>query len=84
MCEEKLESEDGVLKIGAIVGLGIAYAGSEREDILEILGSLILDENYNIDINALAALNLGLIFVGSCNEDVVESIIETLSLKTKE
>ena len=62
-----MASDDGVLKIGAIVGLGIAYAGSEREDILEVLGSLILDENYNIDINALAALNLGLVFVGSCN-----------------
>ena len=64
------------------MGLGIAYAGSEREDILEILAPLILDENYNIDINALASLNLGLIFVGSCNVDVAESIIETLVEKS--
>ena len=82
MCEEKIEKDDGVLKIGAIVGLGIAYAGSEREDILEVLAPLILDENYNIDINALASLNLGLIFVGSCNVDVAESIIEALSQKS--
>ncbi len=78
LCGDKLESEAGALKVGAIVGLGMAYAGSEREDVLEMMAPLIMDPNYNIDLNALAALNLGLVCVGSCNEEVAQCVIETL------
>ena len=70
--------------MGAVVGLGMAYAGSEREDVLEMMAPLIMDPNYNIDLNALTALNLGLVFVGSCNEEVAQCVIETLMERTPE
>ena len=84
LCGDKLESEAGALKVGAVVGLGMAYAGSEREDVLEMMAPLIIDPNYNIDLNALAALNLGLVFVGSCNAEVAQCVIETLMERTPE
>ena len=40
-----------------------------------MMAPLIIDPNFNIDLNALAALNLGLVFVGSCNAEVAQCVI---------
>lgn len=38
----------------------------------------VLDSDVSVDIAGLAALALGLVFVSSCKEDVVEAIITAL------
>jgi len=76
LLSEHLEGNDPVLKAAAVVGLGIAYAGTERSDVLESLVPLIVDEKSTIEVVSLACLSLGLVFVGTANEDISGSIIE--------
>ena len=66
------------LRTSAIIGLGFAYAGSHREDILLMLLPLISDEEIGMEIAALAALAVGLIFVGSENGEAASVILQTL------
>ncbi|KAH9962205.1 26S proteasome regulatory complex non-ATPase subcomplex Rpn1 subunit [Russula dissimulans] len=66
------------LRTSAIIGLGFAYAGSHREDILFMLLPLISDDKISMEIAALAALAVGLIFVGSENGEAALVILQTL------
>ncbi|KAK3716202.1 proteasome regulatory particle base subunit [Vermiconidia calcicola] len=65
------------VKVASIMGLGLAYAGSNKEDLLEVLLPLVTDTSLEMQISAMAALSLGLIFVGSAQSDVSEAIIQT-------
>mmetsp|Transcript_17078 Transcript_17078/g.39858 ORF Transcript_17078/g.39858 Transcript_17078/m.39858 type:complete len:879 (+) Transcript_17078:79-2715(+) len=75
---EQLEAEDPLLRLAAIVGLGHAYAGTCREDLLENLTPTIVDTACTIECSAMAAVSLGLIFVSSCNDVVAQAILQTL------
>jgi 26S proteasome regulatory subunit N1 len=55
--------------IGALMGLSFTYAGSAREDLLETITPIILDPDYSIEVQAVASLAIGLIYVGTCNEE---------------
>ena len=61
--------------MGSIIGLGIAYAGSGKDTYLDDMISLVVDTNIDTEISAYAALSLGLIFVGKCQEEVSNAII---------
>jgi 26S proteasome regulatory subunit N1 len=61
------------------MGLGIAYAGSAREDLLDLLIPIVVDTTISVELSAMAALSLGLIFVGKCTEEVTNAILETLT-----
>ncbi len=65
------------VKVASIMGLGLAYAGSNKEELLETLLPLVTDTSLDMQISAMAALSLGLIFVGSAQSDVSEAIIQT-------
>ncbi|KAH0916915.1 hypothetical protein HID58_024575 [Brassica napus] len=69
-----LDKEDSSVRIGAIMGLGIAYAGSQNDQLSLILN----DAKAPLDVIAFASLSLGMIYVGSCNEEVAQSIIFAL------
>jgi 26S proteasome regulatory subunit N1 len=73
---DHVNDEDINMKTSAIVGLGIAYAGTQRNDVLETLVPLIVDEKQNIEVVSLACLSIGLVFVGSASEEVSSSIVE--------
>merc|ERR1719379_3383958 len=75
---EQLEAEDPQLRLAAVVGLGYAYAGSCREDLLENLTPMIVDTACTIECSAMAAVSLGLVFVSSCNDEVAQAILQTL------
>ena len=64
-------------KVARILGLGLAYAGSNNEGVLEILLPLVRDTGLDMQLSASAALSLGLVFVGTAHSDVSEAIIET-------
>ena len=76
-----LLAEDDVLQTGrpqmrmaAMMGLGLAYAGSAREDLLEFLLPIVEDSSLEMSLSAMAAVALGMIFVGSSNNQVAEAI----------
>ena len=75
---EYLENKSVLLRTSAIVGLGIAYVGSQREDLAALLLPLISDETLSMEIASLTALSLGFIFVGSCHGEITSTILQTL------
>lgn len=74
----KLHNKNPLVRVGSIMGLGLAYAGSNKEEVLELLQPIIVDTKEEMRISAMAALALGLVFVGSSNAEVSEAIIQTL------
>ncbi|CAC5368757.1 PSMD2 [Mytilus coruscus] len=67
-----------IMRIGAIVGLGLAYAGSNREDVLAIILPVLGDTKCTMEVIGMAALSCGMIAVGSCNADVTSTILQTM------
>lgn len=70
--------EDSCIRIGAIMGLGIAYAGTQNDQIRHNLSTILNDAKSPLDVIAFSAISLGLIYVGSCNEEVAQAIIFAL------
>ena len=66
------------MKLGASLGMGLAYAGCKRGDIRDILAVLINDENLPVEVSATAALSLGLNFVATRDEDSINTILSSL------
>ena len=94
------------IKMGATLGLGLAYAGSAREEarppprppsqpppisplispkvsptsrqVLELLMPLVADIETPLEVVAMAALSLGLAYVGTCNEDIAQALLSVL------
>jgi len=71
------------MRIGAILGLGLAYAGTAREDLVEML-SEVLESDCEMDVLSITAYSLGLIFVGSCNADIAGTITDILLSRDSE
>lgn len=82
LVEKLQECQDENLKIGALMGLSFTYAGSARADLLEAITPIILDEGNSIKLQAVAALSVAMIFVGTCDDDASQSILSTLMEKT--
>jgi 26S proteasome regulatory subunit N1 len=57
------------------MGLSFTYAGSARSDLLEAISPIILDSGNSTQLQAVAALAIGLIYVGTCDEDAAQSIL---------
>ncbi len=71
LLSEYIENSNHNVRCGAICGLGIAYASSQKLEVQEMLIPIVANtDNANIVEVSLAALALGLIFAGTCNEDV--------------
>lgn len=73
-----LESESIPMRVASIMGLGLAYAGSNKEELLEVLLPIVEDVSLDMQLSAMAAVSLGLVFVGSSNHQVSEAIATTL------
>ena len=65
------------VKVASIMGLGLAYAGSNNDEMLQLLLPLVADPSLDMQISAMAALSLGLIFVGTAQPDLSETIVST-------
>lgn len=75
--EDKLNHKSPMVRVASIMGLGLAYAGSNREDLLAVLLPIVGDTSLDMQLSAMAALSLGMVFVGSSNSDVSEAIVQT-------
>jgi 26S proteasome regulatory subunit N1 len=72
------------LRVAAIVGMGIAYSGTNRDDVKDLLIPLVVDGSQSVEIQCLAALSLGQVFCGSANDDVSEAVLMCLMDKNEE
>lgn len=75
---DNLEAKSVPMRVSAIMGLGLAYAGSNKEELLEVLLPIVEDVSLDMQLSAMAAVSLGLVFVGSSNHQVSEAIATTL------
>ena len=70
-------SKSPQIRTASIIGLGVSYAGSQNESLLEFLLPAVTDTSLDMHTSALAALSLGMIFIGSAQSDVSEAIVQT-------
>lgn len=75
---DKLNHKNPLIRVAAIMGLGLSYAGSNKEDVLAFLLPIISDTTQEMRVSAMAALACGLVFVGSSHAEAGEAIIMTL------
>lgn len=78
---ESVTKENVSVRVGAIMGLGLAYAGTQKEEVSELLTEVIHDDTAPIEVVAFAALSLGLVFCGTCHEECVQAIVQTLMMR---
>ncbi|KAL5428611.1 proteasome regulatory particle base subunit [Paraphaeosphaeria minitans] len=76
--EENLSHKNVNVRVASIMGLGLAYAGSNKEELLEVLLPIVTDTSLDMQLSAMAALALGLIFVGSAHGEVTDALMNTL------
>lgn len=84
---EHVEGDSHIMKCAACTGLGIAYAGSAREDVMEVLVPVIESSDggpSGMMQVCLAGLALGMVFVGSCDDAVGGTIVQRLMEATDE
>jgi 26S proteasome regulatory subunit N1 len=60
------------------MALGLAYAGSQRPDLRDLLVPIVADSSLVLQVSAMAAISLGLIFVGSGDGDVADGILHSI------
>ncbi|KAI0171813.1 26S proteasome regulatory complex, non-ATPase subcomplex, Rpn1 subunit [Hypoxylon sp. FL1284] len=75
---DKLESKNPLVRTAAIMGLGLSYAGSHKEEMLDMLLPVVSNPENEMQHSAMAALSLGMIFVGSGNPRVSEELMALL------
>lgn len=74
---EYIEHSCVILKIQALFGLGMAYIGTKRRDVLDLLIPSI-ESAHEIELISIASLSAGLVALGSCNADVTNAILAKL------
>ena len=81
LLDEHINGDSHIMKCAACTGLGIAYAGSAREDVMELLLPIIEQESSGpttmLEVS-LAGLALGMIYVGKCDDAVGGTIVQRL------
>merc|ERR1719195_1369338 len=83
LLSDYVDHSSPVMTIGAIFGLGLAYAGSNRDDLVELLLPVFTDAKSSMEVIGITALACGLICVGTCNEDVTTIILQVLMEKAE-
>jgi len=78
------------VRIASILGLGLAYAGQNRQDVKELLIPLIIENSFSgnnsnvamksncFEIQAFSAIALSMVFAGSRDDDISEAIVTCL------
>jgi 26S proteasome regulatory subunit N1 len=75
---DKLNHKNPLIRVSSIMGLGLAYAGLQKQEVIDHVLPIIIDSKQEMRVSAMAALTCGLVFVGSSNAEISTAIIETL------
>jgi 26S proteasome regulatory subunit N1 len=78
---EFIESDKHLLRATSIMGLGIAYTASNREDLKDLFLPIISDTTIDLQISGMAAVALGQIFVGQgaqADNEIASTMLQTL------
>lgn len=86
LLSDYVQHTNSSMRIGAILGLGLAYAGSNRAIVLELISSVFNSDKKSTttpEVLGIAALALGMIAVGSCNAAVTIVLIQVIMERTE-
>ncbi|CBZ24022.1 proteasome regulatory non-ATPase subunit,putative [Leishmania mexicana MHOM/GT/2001/U1103] len=78
LLSEQINARETEVAIGAILGLGYAYAGTRKEDVKELLIPLLADSEQKLLVQCMAAYALATVFVASADEDISETMMNCL------
>ncbi|XP_031550195.1 26S proteasome non-ATPase regulatory subunit 2-like [Actinia tenebrosa] len=67
-----------IMRLGSVVGLGLSYAGSNREDILSLILPVLSDSKSTTEVIGMAAVACGMVAIGTCNVEVTSSILQAM------
>lgn len=76
-----VSKDDPAIRTSAMLGLGIAYAGRAKEDLLELLLPTVMDPDVPIETAGIAALAVGLTCVGTAAGEAVEAILQSMMVR---
>lgn len=79
-----LDSSDFNQRSCAALGLAIAYAGTNQDSVRDILKAAFENKDETLEGLGILALCLGLVCVGSCDDDVTSTILETIIERSEE
>lgn len=77
--QEHVVSTTESIRHAAICGLGMAYAGTNNEEVQKVLLPVLVDSDVSADTASLTALALGLVYIGSADEDLSMALLQVLS-----
>jgi 26S proteasome regulatory subunit N1 len=67
LISEHVHSDESAVRVASVMALGLAYAGTAKEDVRELLLPLVAPEEASVELVAYAALSLGLVYAGTCD-----------------
>eukprot|EP00166_Cyanidium_caldarium_P001682 ctg_1869.g399 len=79
LLSEPAEQSTGYTRLCAILGLGLAYAGTRNAQVSETLIPIVADAATTTETAAVAALALGLVFVSSADPDLTATLIQAMA-----
>ncbi|XP_055338382.1 26S proteasome non-ATPase regulatory subunit 2-like [Paramacrobiotus metropolitanus] len=82
LLSEHITNKSGVIRTGAVIGMSLAYAGTNRADVIEVLLPALEDDSSTLEIKCFTAVSLGLVAVGTCNAQIAEAILQTMMERT--
>lgn len=60
----------------------MAYAGTEREEVIELLLSALNESTSDMESLGVAAVSLGMVCVGTANADVTQALLACMMERT--
>lgn len=78
LLSEHVNSAQKEIAIGAILGIGYAYAGTRKDEVKELLVPILADAQQAFKVQCMAAFALANVFAGSADEDICETMMNCL------
>src|SRR5579859_4818254 len=78
---EFVDSEKPLLRAASIMGLGIAYTASNRDDLKELFLPVVSDTSIDLQVSGIASIALGQIFIGQgaqADNEIASTMLQTL------
>jgi 26S proteasome regulatory subunit N1 len=78
---EFIESDKPLLRATSIMGLGIAYTASNRDDLKELFLPIVSDTSIDLQLSGMASVALGQIFIGQgakTDNEIASTMLQTL------
>ena len=81
---EELEDKNLNIKVASLLGLGIACAGSQKEELMDPILKILQNFEYGFEVSAFCSLCYGLIYIGSASDEVFNELFAILLARNEE